>query len=274
MYKIIFNLICHENFEFLLFQIKNIFKFNKNCSIIIHLSKLFNITSYQIEILKKIDHVFINQYRLMTFYCKALTPIILNIIESKNIDYEYMCLIQSNCLFFKSESYEYLKNYDCGFYSCFRIKENYGKWLDCRKFKIYLDGIDENHYSGPSEGVFLKKEMTNLLIDKILGFVNYNLSNLNYLNDTTEESFLPTAMNILFKNYKIGLPLCFHGYRVENFPQNDYNYIKNFIEELRNNQLQYKIKHIDGLEENHFYFYKRVNRNLSDDLAQYFNSLT
>ena len=38
MYNILFSITAHENFDFLLLQIKNILQYNNNCAIIIRLS--------------------------------------------------------------------------------------------------------------------------------------------------------------------------------------------------------------------------------------------
>jgi hypothetical protein len=261
-YNILFAITAHENFALLLIHIQNIFKFNPESGILIHLSKRFDLKPDQVQYITQIPHVFVNPNRLETHSYKILTPIYANMVYSLDIDYEYMCLLASNSFFYKSGAYDYIRNYDYGAYA-FENRNFTGKFADCRRYSISIGGTDLPNYSGQHEGSFMKKELIPQLVDSFTRFCP--LEQMNYLMDTTEECILPTGLNILFKDLKRGYPICLirdrmkygilgtdNSYHLEN--------TKTYIHFLINNPDATVDYVLDAPEDNHFFTFKRIDR--------------
>ena len=269
MYNILYQLTCHENIDFLLIQINNILDFNEKCAVLIHIAKQLNITDDQMASINRIPDVYINTNRVYTKYAKTLTPIISNCIYSYNIEFIYTSFLASNCFFYKKGAYKYMKEYDYGCYA-FENRDYSGKFNDCYKYKLSI--LQNNilpNYSGQHEGVFLKKELIKPLIDSFLNFCK--LEKWNEMNDTTEECFLPTGINILFKTLKSGKPICLIRDRMKYLDiGTDSNYsienTINYLYNLRDNDNVNVNYVLDTLEDNHFYCFKRINRELNNPL--------
>jgi hypothetical protein len=264
MYPILFQITCHECFDFLLIQIANILKYNPNCGILIHFAKQMELTNEQIITILSMKSVYMNPMRLETHMYKVLTQIISNCIFSERIDFVYTVLLPSNCLFYKKGTMEYISQYDYGCYSF--TNTNYsGKWYDCYRYKCTITSdMQIPNYSGQHEGVFMKKEMIQPLITSFLRFCP--LEYWNYMNDTTEECFLPTGMNILFaSSYKRGKPICLLRDRIKNLDigtDNNYSIPQtiDYLTKLKNTP-DMKINYVlDEPEDNHFFCFKRVGR--------------
>ena len=162
-----------------------------------------------------------------------------------------------------------MKDYDYGCYS-FENRNYSGKFNDCYKYKLsILPNESLPNYSGQHEGVFLKKELIKPLIDSFLNFCK--LDKWNDMNDTTEECFLPTGINILFKSLKRGKPICLIRDRMKFLDiGKDSNYsiettIKYLYKLIDNDNLHINYV-LDEVEDNHFYCFKRINRDLNDPL--------
>jgi len=275
MYSILFSITAHENIECLIKLIENIFLFHENAAVIAHISLQSPITSKEIsEKLHIIPNVFINPIRVPTLNYKTLTPLLANFILSEQIQFEYICLLASNCFFYRKGAYEYMKQYDVGCYA-FENRNYSGKWADCRKFSLSIGNEKGPNYSGQHEGVFMKKEFVKPLTEVLLKYCP--LEKWNFQNDTTEECFLPTAMNVLFHDKKRGFPICFIRDRMKYLLLGTDNYYN--IEKTKQ-QLVHWIQHpeekinyvLEEQEENHFFCFKRIPRNLYDPLTQLFIS--
>ena len=151
MFDILFSITAHENIEFLCHQIDNVLKFNVNSAIVIHINKEVNITKEEWNLLKDKPNVFINPNRINSRLYKALTPIMSNLLYSKEINFKYVCLLASNCFFFKSGLIHYLNKYD---YGCYKFENNNfsGKWGHCREFSIFIGAKNNPNYSGGNTG--------------------------------------------------------------------------------------------------------------------------
>lgn len=273
MFPILFQVTAHENLEFLKIQLSNILRFNNKCAVLVHIAQQMNITDNDIVTLSRIPNVFINPIRIRTVPFKVLTQIITNSLFSLGFDYEYTCLLASNCMFFDNGAYDYMKNYDYGCYA-FENHDYSGKSADCYRYKRTIDSDDGiPNYSGQHEGVFMRKELVKPLIDSFTSF--YPVEKWNDMADTTEESFLPTGMNIIFRGLKKGLPICLHRDRMEQTEigtdgEHDapktITYLKKLIAD-RDTRIQYVLP---GGEVNHFYCFKRIDRNVRGVLYRHF----
>lgn len=265
-FDIVFYLPTSDNEDYLKVLVENVLKNNKNCSIIIHVdSKKGNY--------KKIDNenVFYTKERIKSVKYKIMTPLVVINKEHRrmNIECMYICLLASNNFFFQENSIDYMKKFDYGCYNFSKTSDFIGKWRDCYNFSKTLHKEDIT-YSGQFEGTFYKKELFDLMVDRILSFCP--LKKMNSLQDTTEECFLPTAANILLKEYKRGLPICLIKARLDGYDSDlysyDYDTVVSLIQKLRDKD--YKIKYVlEEKEDNHFFCYKRVQRNLNDRLLKY-----
>jgi hypothetical protein len=275
MYLILFSITIHENPECFIKLAENIFAFHENSAILVHIALQSPITPEQIQSLEKIPHVYVNPLRVYTQNYKILTPLLANFITSHSIDYEYICLLASNCFFYRKGSYQYMQNYDMGCYA-FENRNYSGKWADCRKFSLFIGNHSGPNYTGQHEGVFLKKKLVKPLCDKLFQFCP--LEQWNQPNDTTEESFLPTAINVLFKDKKRGFPICLLRDRMKHlFLDTDQSYdFHKTVEYLRflashpEEKIDYVLEEI--AEDNHFFCFKRIPRNLDDPLTKIFTS--
>lgn len=268
-YNILFLIPSNDDMEFIKILVNNILKFNNNCVVAIHL----NINKPYKNL--NIKDVYFTKTRINSLFLKCLTPLMILNQEFNNLKYKYVCLLASNSFFFKDNLYDYIKDYDYGCYNQFVKKDNFNdKFEDCYNFAKSLKA--NITYSGQFEGSFYKKELFNLISDKLIQFCP--IDKMNYLQDTTEECFLPTAANILLKDYKRANPICFIKIRYGGFDNRDdinYNYeeVVNLIKNLKQRKIK-KIKYaLKEEQENNFYTYKRVSRNLNDKLLNYFKNL-
>ena len=283
--KICFNICMHECFDFFEEQIENIFYYNSECCIIAHISMFANITQFDQTILSKLKEkyskFFINPNRLESHKGKVLTPVVANYLYSKelNIDYEYMCLMNSNELFFRKGAYEYMKNYDFG---CFRIPAHTtrGSYLeekhqDCIRFALFASESKSGQtYTGQHVGTFYKMEIFKKIMDTILAFCP--LENMNHLGDTTEECFLPTAAFILFPDKIVGNPITVVRDRTPDILGVDTNYCMSttvdFIEKMRKNN-EYPGTYVLMSPITNIFVFNRVNRtDPNDALRNYLKS--
>lgn len=271
-YNILFSITAHESIESLQLLIQNILYFNKNCGVIIHLSQSFQIEETILNKIKAIPHVYINPTRLYTMNYKILTPISSNMEYSMNIDYEYLCLSASNCFFYRYGAYDYIKQYDYGAYA-FKMTDFTGKFKDCRNYSITIGGENLPHfYSGQHEGVFMKKELIPRLLKSFYDFCP--LERMNNIMDTTEETILQTGINILFKDLKRGYPICLLRDRMRNESLGtdssyDLNKTTSYLTYLINTP-DAKIDYVlEEQEDNHFYTFKRVDRNRQSGLLDF-----
>lgn len=110
-YKVCFSISVHERMNIILQQINNIKKYNSDCIIILHVSS--NMPDY-VHI--NIDDVIVNPIRHPTKWGGILHTIISNFLLAEQICYfDYFVIEASNSLFFQKDSYEYMKQYSCGF---------------------------------------------------------------------------------------------------------------------------------------------------------------
>ena len=209
-YKICFSITCHEGIDSLRRQILTISAFcDFEHAFVIHLSHSMQIGSREQEVLDSImafGNVFLNPDRLQTIWGKAMTQLISNMEFSKSLDYEYICLLSSNETFFRPGVYDYVRNYDYGNY---HLKSDAGlmsqqKHADCVSFSQSV-GMSGQTFTGQHEGTFYRKELALQIADLILGF--RKIEEMNYLGDTTEEVFLPTAAYVVCLGKKQGLPI-------------------------------------------------------------------
>ena len=265
-YNIVYSITAHENFRFLVIQIKNVLKYNLQSAVLVHLSDQFSISAEEIRFLRQMPNVYVNPTRLHSEFYKVLTPLASNMVYSmENIDYEYMCMLTSNCMFFKKGAFEYMKQYDYGAYA-FENRNFTGKWGDCRRYSLSIGGEKEPNYTGQHEGSFMKKELLSKLYESFFNFCP--LDRLNELTDTTEETILPTGLNILYKGLKRGYPVCLIRDRMKHLEigtdaDNNVDKTMQYLRHLTDHpeaMVDYVLE--DRQEDNHFFAFKRVNRTM------------
>jgi hypothetical protein len=280
MHKILFSITVHENIECLEEQLKNIFHYNDNCAVLVHISKQFKLSNDDIEklhTLKSQYALFINPTSIETVYCKILTAQIVNILYAKNIEYEYFCMHASNELYFKKGAYDYMKQFDVGLYyipSDTNLLSQYHH-RDIVAFAKFLNKPMQT-YTGQHEGSFFKKHIIENVAEIILRFCP--LENLNFLNDTTEETMTPTALFNIYSNLSIGYPITFIRNRADHITGNDNenNIVKTvqFIETMREKS-EYNSRYVMQEPIVSIFVIKGILRNnYNDQLRQYLRKLS
>ena len=271
MYKILFSITVHESIIFLEEQVKNILYYNKDSAILIHISKQYILSEYDNNLLDKLKKnfpIFINPISIETVYYKIATPQIANILYAKNINYEYLCMHASNEMYFREGAYDYMCQFDIGlYYIPSDINSlNQPHHRDIVAFSYFLNKPLKT-YTGQHEGSFFKKYIIENTADIILKFCPFE--NLNFINDTTEETLFSTAIYNTYSNIKHGYPLTFLRGMGDNITENDITKTINLIETIRKTS-KFEGKYVIQEPIVSIYAIKRVSRtNPNDELRKY-----
>lgn len=208
MYHIIFSIPIHEKFEVVLDQICNIKHFNKNCGIILHISKSFNYKESQISkeqfesIVKKIGDVWINPISLRSGRSDIIQTYISNFEYIKSrVEFEYFAFCASNESFIKPGTYEYMRKFNWGSKNIIISSPEdwkFGKDL----FKDsdlmgYLDSQSSPVVFSNAEGQFFRKELFEQISQIISSFYDYKKTTVFY---PREEVYFSTVAACLTKS--------------------------------------------------------------------------
>jgi hypothetical protein len=177
-----------------------------------------------------LPRVHLNPIRYPSKPGKLLTPLLLNwyfILSQPELfkDCEYVCQLTSNCLFFRSGALDYMRNFDYGWHNQYThvvTASSPPKFLDNDRFRqalctaLQLEPTTVPCYTGPHEGTFLKLALVRPLVNVLLSWCP--IADWDQQQDITEECFLPTAVNLLFRNERRGLPIVYFADRNDPVP--------------------------------------------------------
>lgn len=229
--KLLFSIPVHENQEIINNQIENIFNYNPNSKIILHINKSFS--TYD-ESFTKYHNLFINPIQNKYEYAKGLLFIhINNFLEAikQNIIFDYFIIISSNEMFIKYNLISYINKFKNG--SQIVKNDKSIKWHNFNKNIENELGVSEllkelnlnTIYGGQTEGQFFEKDVFNNIANIYLKhFGNKELNNFE-----TEEVIIQT----IFKSFNIeyGLPITLQNY------SNNIVFNEKFIENIINNNI-------------------------------------
>jgi hypothetical protein len=224
---LLFSIPIHENQDIINNQIENIFNYNPNSNIILHVNKSFksfnnSLTSYK--------NVYINSVSLDYKYGKGLLLIhINNFLEAinLNINFKYFIIVSSNEMFIKYGLINYIEKFKNGLQLVKFDKNinwhNFHKNIE--KDKTVITMINELNlntiYGGQTEGQFYQKYIFQKISDIYLKyFGNKELNNFE-----TEEILVQS----IFKSFNIDHTKPF---TLQNYSNNllfDINFIDNII---------------------------------------------
>lgn len=259
---LLFSIPVHEKQDIVNNTIENIFNFNPNCKIILHINK--NFTSFNKEkskysnlYINKTDLEYIPHEDLLIYHVSNFKYCIEN-----NVQFKYFIFSASNELFIKKGAIHYIN-----------IKKNglqiveYDKEIDWHNFKKNIDEEDvilhlfdilkkDTLYGGQTEGQFYEKEIFNKICEYYLEITKNNSIKIKF----EAEEIIPS---IVFKSLNLS-----HGdpINLQNYTNNidfsvDYinNLIKGIYIEDKPIKNQLTSPHINKTSEN-IYSIKRVDR--------------
>jgi len=262
---LLFSIPVHEKQEIVNNTIENIFNFNPNCKIILHINKNFSTFDSS---LSKYHNLYFHStnydykpgedlliYHILNFhYC-----------IQHNIDFEYFIICASNELYIKKNAVNYIKEYKNGIQI---ITDNTHDWHNFNKnintqepILQLFDLVNHNTFcGGQTEGQFFQKN----IFQKIVDYYKIITHNFSFQFNFEAEEIIP---QIIFcsLNLNHGDPLTLQNYT------NKLKFTKPFIQNLINNTLipDNKIKsqlispHTNKSSE-HIYSIKRVNRDFNE----------
>ena len=245
---LLFSIPVHENQDIINNHVENIFNYNPDSKIILHVNKKFNDfdplkTNYQ--------NVYINATRLDYIYGNGLLWIhINNFFEAirLNLDFQYFCIISSNEMFIKHGLIDYIIENKNGL----QLVE-YNPNI---KWHLFQRGLHNNEViinllkklglekicGGQAEGQFYEKHIFQKIVDL------YPNSDISYFE--TEEIITQTIFKSL--NISYGLPFTLQNY------SNNISYDEKFIEDIRKNDIL-----IPNMVKENTLWSAHVNRNSS-----------
>lgn len=200
-YDLIILITFHECKECLLDLIENIKKFNKQ-KIAIFVS---DGTEYEIPEMESI-HVIKRQQQIADRF-GTLIPLhieLMNYIKQKNIVSDYILLLSSNQMFVRSGFFEFIKNYDYGYYNKINTY-NMPSIFNHRISKNYYTDLGLENFSHHSnhDGMFFKYEIFKQMIEYFRHFkdtclpthqeeffyIAYLKKNIGFCNSTTFDEY-------------------------------------------------------------------------------------
>ena len=185
---ILFSLPVHERIDIINNQIQNIFKYNPDSKIILHVNISYK--DFDESIILKHPNVFINSKRFHYNPGKGLLWIhTQNFFEAirLNINFEYFALLASNEMFIRNGLYDYVKKNKNGIQLVEFNKENlwhnFHKNLENDDNMINLLNRINLHkfYGGQAEGNFFEKNVFSQIVDIYINvYCSYKLKNANF----------------------------------------------------------------------------------------------
>jgi hypothetical protein len=274
----LFSCPIHENNEIVGNTIENVKKYNPNCVIILHISSAFKDFDFTIG---NIENVYINPIRFRTVHSQTShVPIHLtNFIHgvNKKLNFDYVCILHTSEMFIKHGMEDYIKNYE---YSLWFNQDDqprvdiwppYVKSYNSKIFKDLFDPSDKRNYLGNLiEGNWWQRE----LFEKMYNWTekHYNIMTLTW-DFAAEEVFFNTLSHHLSKTKNFGIPYCAFHHKT--------HYVDNYedINDIRENKMvtiwnnnNFVYNKIPIFSKN-LYSIKRINRDTTDLIRNYINSL-
>ena len=264
--NLLFSIPVHEKQDIVNNTIENIFHFNPNSKIILHINKTFkdfnpSLSNYHNLFINKTNIDYIKGGNLLAYHISNFDYCIKN-----NISFEYFILSASNELFIKRGSNIYIESNKNGLQI---VKQNEDTLIEWHNFKKNIENnesilklfklIENNNLcGGQTEGQFYQKH----IFQKIYDIYIQITSTAQPLNFEAEEIIPQTIFNSLNLQYKD--PITLQNYT------NNIDFTIQYIEELINNikiksntlKNQLVSPHINKYSEN-IYSIKRVDRNFN-----------
>lgn len=237
--KLLFSIPIHENQDIINNQIENIFNYNPNSKIILHVNKSFKKFN---NTLTKYNNLFINPVNHQYTYAKGLLWIhisnFLHAIE-ENIDFKYFIIFSSNEMFIKNGLIQYIEEFKNGTQMVPFNKDT--KWHNFHKniekepniINLLKDINLDIFYGGQTEGQFYEKD----IFKKISDIYLKHFGNKEINNFETEEIVIQTIFKSFNLNY--ALPITLQNY------SNKINFDEIVIDNIINNKIiipDYSIK--------------------------------
>lgn len=262
------NLVIENNLD-------NIFKFNSNVCVAIHVSKQLN--GFDIKPRKDI---LINPIRYNTKHGTSMLPAILSTFAyaKQNADFDYVLITHSGEMFVKPNSIDYMANYDYSTWYPTGTLPSSLNWMPMnhqRNYDLFKGLFDTRLMSNYSacllEGTFYSKET----FDSIYKWFMEHYSDDELAFDfCAEELMIPTLAYHLSDSKKVGQPIngffLDKGHVAEDTTTN--------VDKLINNESvwvwgpnQFSIGRIINSE--NLYTIKRINRIIDDKIRQYISNI-
>jgi hypothetical protein len=270
-YNILFSIPVHENQEIINNHVENIFNFNPNCKIILHVNKSFtnfdkNITVYR--------NLYINSRQHQYIYGKGLLWIhISNFLEciKLGVDFKYFLISSSNEMFVKHGLNNYIETYKNGVQIVeFNINNPWHIFhrglQNNKEIKNLLSYLNlSKFYGGQTEGQFYEKHVFQKICD-----IYIQIFGTNEISQFETEEILPQT---IFKSMGLeyGLP-----YTLQNY-SNKIKFTEQFIRSLSqasnlsknitipNNLIKGNLKAAHAnIDTTSIYSIKRVDRNFNN----------
>lgn len=260
---LLFSIPVHEKQDIVNNQIENIFNFNPNCKIILHINESFlsfdiNLSNYKNLFFNKSNIKYNRGGDLLAFHISNF-----NYCINNNINFKFFIITASNELFIKKGSIDYIKKYKNGLQIV--KNDNNDEWHNFNKnlqnnyiIKNLFQLINSNILcGGQTEGQFFEKNIFKNISDLYLKITNNN----DYLLEFEAEEIIPaTIFNTL--NLEYNNPITLQNY------SNNINFTINYIKNLINNNLKIEDKTIKNqlysphinLDSENIYSIKRVDR--------------
>ena len=286
--KLLFSIPVHEKQDIINNLVENIFNYNPNSKIILHVNKTF--TNFDPK-KSEYKNLFVNSIKFNYVYGKGLLWIhINNFLEAINlgIDFDYFCLISSNEMFIKKGLIEYIKQNKNGLqiveynknvnWHLFHkdILQKDEDFIQLLKYigKGNINGNENGYinnakiYGGQAEGNFFEKEIFKKISELYLKFMKKEINNFE-----TEE-IVPQTIFKSLGDLSFGVPFTLQNY------SNNFIFTEKIIEDIRSNKITIPNSNINntlysphaGLKCNNVYSIKRIDRNMNS-LRKYISKM-
>lgn len=257
---IFYSILCHENIECIFDLIQNIKKYNKNykVSIVLNINNYLNnlIKEKEIKLPKNvIINTDISDKRLFT--STILKGHISNFNYIKDLDFDYFCLLASNCMFIRDINYKYIDTFYNKKYDVIKKGDGFKVQSGWHWTKIYrntkiMNILKEKNialYGSQHEGRIYSKYMFNEIFKEINKLEIFNLIQM----ETVFEEFLLSTFEKYL--YGINVPVICKIF----WSNPNYKASINDIENIRK-------------EDSNISIVKRVFRKMDDPIRKYINS--
>lgn len=259
---LLFSIPVHEKQEIVNNTIENIFNFNPNCKIILHINKSFNefdkiFSDYHNLYFNKTNINYSKGHDLLAYHVSNF-----NYCINNNLDFNYFIFCASNELYIKHGAINYIKAFKNGIQILQEYQyndwHNFKKNIHEKNFILDLFKIIDNNElcGGQAEGQFFEKDIFKKISDIYLKITN---NNEIYINFEAEEIIPQTIFKTLNIDYNDPLTLQNYTNNID-FTTNYINTLINGIQ-INNNTIKSQLisPHVNKLSNNIFSI-KRVDR--------------
>jgi hypothetical protein len=289
MLQLAFSLPVHEDNLVVTNQLKNIFKYNPGCTVVLHVSKLF--VDFDRQYFQSMPGVVINPHRYRLFHDGRVflhgTGLLLShcsnfcYLQEIGLSFDTFCLISSNEMFVREGLADYVNQVKNGFQAVrFDLKQDwhvFSRRIDQHpSLSALLDSLDTNIvYGGQTEGQFFEKTLFQRICN-----LYFTVFGEREINDFETEEVVPQTVAMAL-GIKPSLP-----FTLVDYTHHDFQITKELISVLTDPIYYNKVKlnlgpkgngmlvspHVNS--DNHSVFsVKRVPRNVNDPLRIFINQL-